>query len=93
MASNTSLQRRLVSLSACSESLDVRSRSAIVAVAFDTVTPSQQFLSDLYDACVLSIAALEDSASETRGDGRAKVRQDPSGQGATSKDRDIYVMG
>ncbi|EFJ43488.1 hypothetical protein VOLCADRAFT_119087, partial [Volvox carteri f. nagariensis] len=55
----------------------------MVSVAFDIAAPSQQFLSDLYDACVLSVTACDDvalipgdntlveSASEEAGSGDA----------------------
>ncbi|GIL43960.1 hypothetical protein Vafri_1516 [Volvox africanus] len=53
------LRGRLTALSACAEKLDVRGRAAMISVAFDIASPSQQFLSDLYDVCILSVASSE----------------------------------
>ncbi|GIL82027.1 hypothetical protein Vretifemale_10975, partial [Volvox reticuliferus] len=62
------LHGRLAALSACAEKLDVRGRAAMVSVALEIASPSQQFLSDLYDVCTLSVASSKCTAGNAPDD-------------------------
>ncbi|GLI70009.1 hypothetical protein VaNZ11_014743 [Volvox africanus] len=79
MNSVLALRGRLTALSACAEKLDVRGRAAMVSVAFDIASPSQQFLSDLYDVCTLSVASSECRAANPPEDS-------PSPRGSVSEE-------
>jgi hypothetical protein len=56
MTAVAQLQARLSELAACSAAMDLDSRRSLVGVALGVAQPTQQFLSDLFDACVSSLA-------------------------------------
>ncbi|PNH07214.1 putative methyltransferase TARBP1 [Tetrabaena socialis] len=66
--SSVVLEARLAALSAvCVGAGDLRGRAKLIAVALDIAQPSATFLSDLYDACVASVARAATAARDGGG--------------------------